>query len=197
MRAKIISAAGTGLLIALAAPAQAQVRDSTGLGRLADSSRSGYKGPGGIGGAETIDAELEVANQVQESYFRLPVRVFKPWYYFGYGSSVSPTVNWPNQGAGIIGSVRPTEQLYINLELHDAGGDPFTSGEVFYFGEEGLANSHRISYTYAEENFGLVEVDWEAEPSPVVTLRVMNVEGAQVFRHEMALATLSASGSTR
>ena len=55
--------------------------------------------------------------------------------YFGYGSSVSPSANWPNQGAGIIGSVRPTEQLYINVGLHDAGGDPFTSGEVFYFGD--------------------------------------------------------------
>jgi porin len=233
-------------------------------------SLSGYRDPGGIGGAETIDAELEVANQAQESYFRLPVRLFAPWYeakqkvnekiglryginytavylsaseglddasqtnaasgvidipvswslvgresgntgtfsfkfenrhifgsrpvspmflgfesgslllpatkannftfrftemlwqqalannrvhlvlgkldptnyytfhglvhpfmnYFGYGSSVSPTANWPNQGAGIIGSVRPTEQLYINLGLHDAGGDPFTSGEA-------------------------------------------------------------------
>jgi porin len=252
-----------------------QERDTTGLGILADSSYSGYKDPGGIGGAETIGAELEVANQKQESYFRIPIRVFKPWYeakakvneklglqyginytavyltasegiseesetnsasgvvdfnlmwtlvgrgsqntgtfafkfenrhvygskavspmflgfetgslllpatkanefsfrftemywqqallqqrlhlivgkvdptnyytfhglihpfmnFFGYGQSVSPSANWPNQGFAVMGAVRPTEQLYVTAGLHDAGGDPFESGEVFYLGD--------------------------------------------------------------
>ena len=41
------------------------------------------------------------------------------------------------------------------------------------------------------------EVDWDAEPSPVVTLRVMDVEGAEVMRHDVALNTLSVGGSAR
>ena len=55
--------------------------------------------------------------------------------FFGYGSSVSPSANWPNQGFGVIASALPTKNLYITAGLHDAGGDPFKSGEVLYFGD--------------------------------------------------------------
>lgn len=255
----------------------AQQPDTTaGLGRLADSSWSGFTNQGAFGGPTTIGPELEIANQVQESYFRVPVRVFAPWFaakksindklglqfglnytaayltasdgitnssvtssaggivdvpvswtlvgkesgntgtfalkfenrhiyganqtvapmflgfetgslllpatkvnqltfrftemywqqklldnrlhlvagkldptnyytfyglihpfmnFFGYGSSASPSANWPNQGAGVIASAFVTKQLYVMAGLHDAGGDPFTSGEVLYFGD--------------------------------------------------------------
>ena len=44
----------------------------------------------------------------------------------------------------------------------------------------------------------MVEFEWGAEPSPVVVLRIMSVEGTEVVRHEVALgalATLEASES--
>ncbi len=62
-------------------------------------------------------------------------------------------------------------------------------------GNELLTNTRRISDAYPEHNFGLVEIDWDAEPSPVVVLRVMDVEGVEVMRHEVALSTLQEGGS--
>jgi porin len=53
---------------------------TSGLAVLSDSSRSGYTDESGFGGPKSIGAQLEVDNQKKESYFRIPVRVFKPWY---------------------------------------------------------------------------------------------------------------------
>ena len=71
-------------IVAIAAGVSASETSESrsGMGVLADSSYSGYSDRGAIGGPETIDAELEIANQKSESYFRIPIRVFKPWYDF-------------------------------------------------------------------------------------------------------------------
>ena len=108
------------------------------------------------------------------------------------------------------------QRLFDLIETTGADGVVFLSGDVHFseisqsdegpypmvdftssplaapsVGNEALANSRRISDAYAEENFGLVEIDWDGDPSPVVTLRVMDVGGAEVFRHEMPLTTLA------
>jgi porin len=55
-----------------------------------------------------------------------------PWRHFmGYGSSVSGTVSWPDQGWGAVVSVRPTEQIYVMGGLHDPQGDAFEDGTFF------------------------------------------------------------------
>ncbi|GAB5557437.1 MAG: hypothetical protein SchgKO_16500 [Schleiferiaceae bacterium] len=60
-----------------------------------------------------------------------------PWQHFiGFGSSVSGTVNWPDQGLGAILSYRPTENLYVMGGLTDVRGDLFTSGEFFSVGNQ-------------------------------------------------------------
>ena len=263
------------LMLLCPVTARAQRPDSVGVRIIPDSTYSGYDDPGGIAGPEGIGAQLTVANEVAEPYFRIPIRVFKPWYeakakvnegyglryginytavyltasdgiadesetssasgiidipvswtpvgresgntgtlgfkfenrhvygsnavapmflgfetgsillpatkanefsfrftefwwqqallqqrlhfvvgkvdptnyytfhglihpfmnFFGYGSSVSPSANWPNQGFGVMASGLPTKNLYITAGLHDAGGDPFKSGEVFYLGD--------------------------------------------------------------
>ena len=64
-------------------------------------------------------------------------------------------------------------------------------------GNELLANSRRISDTYTEHNFGLIEIDWDAEPSPILTLRLLDIKGADVLRHEVPLRTLAVGGSPR
>lgn len=266
----------TGILwLLIPGLAQGQKADTVGLGILADSSYSGYTDRGGIGGPESIGAQLQVGNQVAEPYFRVPIRVFKPWYetkakvneklglqygvnytavylaasdgitdesetssasgiidipvhwtllgresgdygtlgvkfenrhvygsnqvapmflgfetgslllpatkaneftfrftemwwqqtllqqrlhfvvgkvdptnyytfhglvhpfmnFFGYGQSVSASANWPNQGFAVMAAGLPTENLYITAGLHDAGGDPFDSGNVLYIGD--------------------------------------------------------------
>jgi alkaline phosphatase D len=60
-------------------------------------------------------------------------------------------------------------------------------------GNENFANSFRISETYAEVNFGLVEIDWEAQPAPQVTLKVIGLDGTAVFEHQISLEELADS----
>ena len=114
------------------------------------------------------------------------------------------------------------QRLFDLIEATGASGVIFLSGDVHFAeisqsdegpypmldftssplaaplpGYERLANSRRISDAYAHENFGLVEINWDAKPSPVVLLRVMDIEGAEVLRHEVALNTLSVGESPR
>lgn len=58
----------------------AQEEKVSGLEILSDSSRSGYLNTTGFGGPKEIGAQLELNNQKKESYFRIPVRILKPWY---------------------------------------------------------------------------------------------------------------------
>ncbi len=58
-------------------------------------------------------------------------------------------------------------------------------------GNENFANSLRISETYAEVNFGLVEIDWKAQPAPQVTLTVIGLEGTAEFEHQISLEELT------
>ncbi len=60
-----------------------------------------------------------------------------PWRHFiGYGSSVSGTVNWPDQGWGVVASVRPHERWYVMGGLTDARGDVFKDGDFLYGGNQ-------------------------------------------------------------
>ena len=106
----------------------------------------------------------------------------------------------------LIGETGANGVIFLSGDVHfseisqsDEGPYPmtdFTSSPLAApsVGNESLANLHRISDTYAEDNFGLVEMDWDAEPSPIVLFRVMDINGEEVLRHEVALNTLSAGG---
>jgi len=60
-----------------------------------------------------------------------------PWQHFiGYGTAVSGTVNWPDQGLGAILSFRPTEKLYVMVGFTDVRGDIFRQGEFLNFGDQ-------------------------------------------------------------
>jgi alkaline phosphatase D len=58
-------------------------------------------------------------------------------------------------------------------------------------GNEMFANKFRISTTYAEVNYGLVKIDWQAQPAPLVTLKVVGLDGSSVFEHQINLDELS------
>jgi alkaline phosphatase D len=108
------------------------------------------------------------------------------------------------------------QRLFDLIEETGANGAIFLSGDVHFseisrsdegpypmldftssplaapgVGNESLTNSRRVSDTYAQENFGLVEIDWEAETSPLVAFRVMDIDGSEVMRHEVSLNSLS------
>ncbi len=58
-----------------------------------------------------------------------------PWTSFlGYGSSLSGTINWPNQGLGIVGSYRMSDQYYLMAGVMDVYGDLLGDGDFLDFG---------------------------------------------------------------
>ncbi len=54
------------------------------------------------------------------------------------------------------------------------------------------ANSFRVTGPYLEHNFGLVEIDWNAKPAPMITLKAVGVDGSTGFAHTLNLAELEA-----
>jgi hypothetical protein len=57
-------------------------------------------------------------------------------------------------------------------------------------GGEDFTNSLRISKAYAQVNFGLVEIEWEAQPATRVTLKAIGLDGKSVIEHEIGLEEL-------
>jgi alkaline phosphatase D len=87
---------------------------------------------------------------------------------------------------------------YAEISQTDEGPYPlldFTSSPLAQYptgstGWEECINSQRISETYAGDNFGLVEIDWRAEPSPRIVLSLVSADGSVPLRHELSLDTL-------
>ena len=57
-------------------------------------------------------------------------------------------------------------------------------------GNETFINSYRISATYSEANYGLVAIDWQAQPAPLVTLKIVGLDGSSVFEHQVDMNEL-------
>jgi alkaline phosphatase D len=62
-------------------------------------------------------------------------------------------------------------------------------------GNDIFVNRFRISTTYKEVNFGLIEIDWQAQPAPLVTLKVIALNGSSVFEQQISLAELHPGSS--
>jgi porin len=77
-----------------------------------------------------------VAGKVDPSNYFTYHGLLVPWTDFlGYGFSVNGTVNWPDKGAGVIASVRPTENFFIVVAASDAQGDRYEDGKILCCGE--------------------------------------------------------------
>ena len=61
-------------------------------------------------------------------------------------------------------------------------------------GNEKFTNTLRISKSYSEVNFGLVEIDWQAVPAPQVILKTIGLNGNTVFQQKISLNDLRAGG---
>jgi porin len=62
--------------------------------------------------------------------------IIVPWQHFlGYGASVSGTVNWPNQGVGLIASYKFSDQVYAMAGLTDSYGDLFEDDQFLHMGD--------------------------------------------------------------
>jgi len=52
----------------------------SGYGFASDSTESNYQNQDALGGPKTVGGQLLADNQKKESFFRIPVKVFAPWY---------------------------------------------------------------------------------------------------------------------
>ena len=95
------------------------------------------------------------------------------------------------QGAIILsGNVHFAELSKLDtegLELYDFTASGLTHTNAAY---AAAANPYRVAGPYDGLNFGMVEIDWDAEPSPVVRLVAMNSDGEPVFEHRLPLSEL-------
>ena len=57
-------------------------------------------------------------------------------------------------------------------------------------------NKHRIAGPLTERNFGLVEINWEMTPSPLITLKVIGEDGNPGFSRRASLSDLQASDAS-
>ncbi len=57
-------------------------------------------------------------------------------------------------------------------------------------GCETRMNSYRVSETDANDNFGLVEIDWDPNPAPMIMLKLIAMDGSTVFGHKISQGSL-------
>ncbi|UCD34718.1 MAG: alkaline phosphatase family protein [Nitrospiraceae bacterium] len=83
-----------------------------------------------------------------------------------------------------------SEAAYPLYELTSSG---MTHVNEFY----GKAtNSFRIAGPFIEHNFGLVDIDWNAQPSPTITLSAVGEDGAIAFEHKVRMADIQHGSSS-
>lgn len=51
-------------------------------------------------------------------------------------------------------------------------------------------NSYRVAGPYAGLNFGMINIVWEAQPSPLISLQAFNDQGSVVYEHQITLSQL-------
>jgi len=59
------------------------------------------------------------------------------------------------------------------------------------------ANGYRIAGPYVDRNFGLIEINWEMKPSPLITLKVISEDGNTGFSHPVHLGELQSKQGLR
>ncbi len=68
----------------------------------------------------------------------------------------------------------------------------FTSSGLTHINETyaKAANEFRVAGPLADLNFGLVEIDWSAKPSTLITLNAVAFDGSTAFSHRISINQL-------
>ncbi len=54
-------------------------------------------------------------------------------------------------------------------------------------------NSYRVTGPYDRLNFGLIEIDWNKMPSPLITFKAIGINGTVAFKHKISLESLQST----
>ena len=84
---------------------------------------------------------------------------------------------------------------FAEISKTDEGPYPlydFTSSGLTHVNEAyGRApNAFRVAGPYIDLNFGLVDIDWQKQPSPQITLKILDVDGTVVFKSHIDTSVL-------
>jgi alkaline phosphatase D len=102
----------------------------------------------------------------------------------------------------LIGSTNANGVILLSGNVHFAelsktneGPYPlydFTSSGLTHVNEAyGRApNAFRVAGPYIDLNFGLVDIDWQKQPSPQITLKILDVDGTVVFKYHIDTSVL-------
>jgi len=101
----------------------AQIDEEYGI--ASDSTESNYKNKGKFNGPNSIIEQLKRDNQKRKSYFRLPIKVMKPWYDWKEGILEGTGIEF---GMDYIGLYLKSSEV-IDETIHDK----ITSSGVFDF----------------------------------------------------------------
>ena len=102
----------------------------------------------------------------------------------------------------LIASSRANGVLLLSGNVHysevsktDEGPYPiydFTSSGMTHNNSEyaQVETPYRVAGPYAQPNFGLININWEAVPSPLITLQAIGLDDGIVFEHQLSLDKL-------
>lgn len=54
-----------------------------------------------------------------------------------------------------------------------------------------MTNTYRVAGPVVQNNFGMIEVAWDAKPGPLVTLSLQTADRADAFSYSFALDDLN------
>ena len=101
------------------------------------------------------------------------------------------------QSTGATGAIMLTGNVHFaELSRYDEGPYPiydFTSSGLTHNNPDYAAadNPSRVGVAYADKNFGLIEIDWSADPAPTVTFKIEGANGRTHFKHRLSLEELA------
>jgi alkaline phosphatase D len=84
---------------------------------------------------------------------------------------------------------------FAELSKSDEGPYPLydlTSSGLTHINEEypQAVNPYRVAGPFVDLNFGLIEINWDANPQPLITFRAISVEGQVGFQQQISLENL-------
>ncbi len=85
---------------------------------------------------------------------------------------------------------------FAEISKSDEGPYPlydFTSSGLTHINESyaKAINSYRVNNPFVDLNFGLVEIDWEAQPVPQIVLKAVGLDGIVEIEYKISLQSLS------
>jgi alkaline phosphatase D len=106
------------------------------------------------------------------------------------------------ESTGAEGVVLLTGNVHFSeLSKTDEGPYPlydFTSSGLTHVNDEypQAPNDYRVAGPHVDLGFGLIEIDWKAGPAPLITFRVIDVDGSVQLEHQVHLGELRSDQET-